>query len=361
MRKLLISATVLMLLALTGAAFADLNWSFDSRIRPRMDIRDRGEYGNKTTDGYYYYRARLNLHGDIGEGWFGHVQLGTNGFAYWTGKFGDPTGNSKPSSSSVDGASRGPVDFMQIYFGRKTKEFGFWGGLFPLNSLANPLLDLHYYSDIMIDVPFLLYSNMGAHGFAGYVAVGKSKLDLALLVDDNRGVLVEDPDGNEVSNTHDQYSLMIDAPIKAGKVTIQPVVIITAADAGMDAPVTFGANLTSPKVGQFVFSGSGGMSMQRAGGDDREYDAVYFRAKAVGSFGPGKMTAWVDVAKKRNDPFDVERKFFYIWIDYAIPVYSGEMGSVSIKPTWRHIKREQDGSLDETREKIELTIDFKFN
>lgn len=362
MRKLLIAVTAILLIAMAGSTMAEVVWTGDARIRPRMDIRDRGDYGNTTTDGYYYYRARLNVKGNIGDGWFGHVQLGTNGFAYWTGKFGDPSasGNSKPSSSSVDGASRGPVDFMLIYFGRKTTEFGYWGGLIPLNGLSNPLLDVHYYSNVMVDVPYFLYSNNGAHGFAGFVAVGDHKLNATLIVDDNEGIKTEDPDGNLISKTHDQYSMMFDALLKAGKATIQPVVIVTAADAGMDAPMTFGANLTSPKVGQFTFYATAAMSMQRAGGDAAEYDAMYFRGKAVGSVGPGKLTAWVDVANKKFDAVDIERKYLYWWLDFAIPVYSSDQGSVSIKPTWRHIKREQDGSLDETREKIELTIDFKF-
>ena len=360
MRKLIIAVAAMLLVAMAGSTMADVTWSGDARLRPRLDIRDRGEFGNKTTDGYYYYRARLNLRGDIGDGWFGHVQLGTNGFAYWTGKFGDPTGGSKPSSSSVDGASRGPVDFMLLYFGRKTKEFGYWGGLIPLDGLSNPVLDVHYYPSIMIDVPYFLYSNNGAHGFAGFVAFGDHKLNATLLVDNNDGILTEDPDGDVVSSTHDQYSVMLDAPLKAGKATIQPVVILTAADAGMDAPITFGANLTSPKVGQFTFYATAAMSMQRAGGEANEYDAMYFRGKTVGTVGPGKLTAWVDVANVKNDASDVERKFFYIWLDYAINIYKSDQGSVDIKPTWRHIKREQDGSLDETREKIELTIDFKF-
>ena len=79
----------------------------------------------------------MNFKADIGEGWFGHVQLGSAGFGYWTGKFGDPSASfqAKPSSSSVEGANRGDVDFMLIYFGRKTKEFGYMGGLIPVNGL----------------------------------------------------------------------------------------------------------------------------------------------------------------------------------------------------------------------------------
>lgn len=361
MRRLLIAVTAILLVAMVGSAMAEVTWSGDARIRPRLDIRDYGDIKDKTTDGYYYYRARLNLRGDIGEGWFGQVQLGTNGFAYWTGKFGDPgaSGNSKPSGSSVDGASRGPVDFMLIYFGRKTKEFGYWGGLIPVNGLANPLLDVHYYPLQMIDVPFFLYSNNGAHGFAGFVTFGQHKLNATLLVDDNDGILSEDPTGNTVASTHDQYSLMLDAPLKVGKATVQPVVILTAADAGRDAPKTFGANLTSPKVGQFTFNATAAASLQQSGGRDREYEAMYFRGKVSGMAGPGKLTAWVDVANLEYDN-SIERKYFYLWLDYAITVYKSDQGSVSIKPTWRHIKREQDGVLDETREKIELTIDFKF-
>lgn len=363
MKKFLTALTLLLIIALAGSISAEIKLTGDARLRPRLDIKDNGEYGNKTTDGYYYYRARLNLKSSLGDGWFGHVQLGTNGFAYWTGKFGDPSASdaSKPSSSSVDGASRGTVDFMLIYFGRKTDKFGYWGGLIPVDGLNNPLLDVHYYSDKMIDVPFFEYSNNGAHGFGGYIGFNNgTKVNATILVDNNEGIKTEDSDGETISNTHDQYSVILDVPLKLGEAIVQPVLIATMADRGMDAPLTYGVNLTSPKVGQFKFSGTLAMSTQSAGGDAAEYDVWFVRAKADGKIGSGTLTAWVDLASKDFDKIDVTHDFTYWWLAYTIPVYKSDNGSVSIKPTWRHVAEEVDGSKDYTRDKFELTIDLKF-
>lgn len=375
MKRFFTAVLALLMLSMAGSISAEIKFSGDARLRPRMDIRDNTSFGTdaetntKTTDGYYLYRARFNIKGDIGDGWFGHVQLGTSGFAYWTGKFGDPSYSSphKPSSSSVEGANRGSVDFMLIYFGRKTDKFGYWGGLIPVNGLSNPLLDVHFYPSIMIDVPYFLYSNNGAHGFAGYIGFEKTKLNLTLLADNNYGKKVETTvdstagtDFSTEAATHDQYTLMVDMPLKLGEATVQPVAMFTVADRGMDAPMTFGANLTSPKFGQFTLYGTAAMSMQRAGGAANEYDALYFRAKAVGKVGKGTFHGWVDIAERKFDESGYKEKFFYFWLDYQIPVYKSDVGSVSIKPTWRYIQKKVDDVLDNKRHKIELTIDFKF-
>lgn len=358
MKKFLTALTLFLTLAMAGSLSAQVKLTGDARLRPRMDIKDNGEYGNKTTDGYYYYRARLNIKSTLGEGWFGHVQLGSNGVAYWTNKFGE---GSTPSGSSVAGAGRGSVDFMLIYFGRKTEKFGYWGGLIPIDGINNPLYDVHYYSNKMVDVPFFIFSNNGAHGFSGYVGLNNgTKINASIIVDNNEGIKTEDPDGNLVSATHDQYSLIFDVPLKLGEGSIHPMVMATIADRGMDAPITYGVNVKAPKVGKFTFSGALAMSMQRAGGDDAEYDVWFVRGKAAGKVGSGTLTAWVDLASKKFDKIDYEQKFTYWWLSYTIPVFSSDNGSVSIKPTWRHLAEKVDDVKDYSREKIELTIDFKF-
>lgn len=361
---------------MAGSVFAQLSITGDARVRPRLDIRetvttDDIETTTKRNDGYYYYRARLNFKGDIGEGWFGHVQLGTNGLAYWTGKFGE--GDVPSSSVSVDGAGRGNVNFMLIYFGRKTKKFGYMGGLIPVNGLANPILDLHYYSHKMIDVPFFFYSNNGAHGFSGYIGFENgSKLNATLLVDDNVYKTETEVDSLEIGGTYsteddlkDKYTLLLDAPLKFSDFTFQPMVFLTAVTRdAVEAPLTVGANLTTPKVGKFTFTGSFGYSSQTKE-NTAEYNAWYTRLKAVGGLGKGKLTAWVDLANKEFDADNAKNKFLYIWLDYKIPVYKSDKGAVSIKPTWRHIsEKREDGNGSEyysfTRNKYEVTIDFNF-
>lgn len=255
---------------------------------------------------------------------------------------------------------------MLIYFGRKTDNFGYWGGLMPLNGLTNPLLDLHYYSHVMIDVPYFLWSNNGGHGFGGFLKLSdNATLNMNLIVDNNDGIKVEATNGDDSIDVKDQYTFMVDAPIKAGDFTVQPVLFFTViAQDSTEKPMTYGANITSPKVGDWTFYGTYGMSSQSEAGT-AEYDAWFARFKGVGKLGKGTMTAWVDFANKEFDATKEKRKFTYFWIDYSIPVYKSDKGSLSVKPTWRHIaeKREDvDGNdtYDYTREKIELTIDYIF-
>ncbi len=369
MRKFFTLLTILLVIANASTLVAEVKISGDAKIRPRLDIKDNGEFGNKTSNGYYYYLARLNLKSDIGEGWFGHIQLGSNGYGYFTGKFGDPieSGASIPSSSSVDGASRGPVDFMLVYFGRHTKKLGYMGGLMPVNGITNPMFDLHYYSDKMVDVPYYLYSNNGAYGFSGYVGFENGgKINASIFVDNNDGVRTENRSGVITEDIIDQYTLMLDAPLIISDFTVQPVLLFTAVvQDSTEAPITYGLNISTPKIVLFNFYGSFGISSQKEEGTS-EYKAWYIRTKAVGKIGTGTFTAWYDIAKKtfelpvRNTVHD----FGYMWLSYTIPVYKSDNGSISIKPTWRHIteKVEVDGidTKDFVRNKFEVAIDFKF-
>ncbi|MBL7026749.1 MAG: hypothetical protein ISR87_15000, partial [Candidatus Marinimicrobia bacterium] len=107
MSKFLVT-TIVALLTLT-AAFADITFSGDARVRPRLDVTDQGDYGNNSSDFYYLYWARLNVLAKIGDGYFFKTQLAHNGAGSFVGKFGTGT---LPSSASISSGGRGTVDFM---------------------------------------------------------------------------------------------------------------------------------------------------------------------------------------------------------------------------------------------------------
>lgn len=356
MKKLLL---LLLVMGLTTTLFAQVTLSGDARVRPRMDIKDSGKYGGKTQDAYYFYRARLNLAAKVGNGWFFKTQLGTNGVAWWTGKFG--TGDT-PSSSSVPGAGRGALSFMQLYFGVARDNWGVHAGLIPLNSLKNPMLDLHYYPGKMLDIPFLIFSNMAAHGFASYFKVGPGKINATLLVDNNEGQYVEDIDGNEVSSLKDQYTLMLDFAMKVAGMGIQPVFMYTKANEDEAAPMTFGANFTGPKLAGFTPSVNAGYSMEDAA-LLMNYTAWFLRLKVAGKVGPGAVSAWFDMAQKTDTATgldDVVHDFKYLWVSYKITLHKGDYGQVTVAPTWRTYMENIDGAKEYTRHKIELTTEIKF-
>lgn len=358
-------------MSIAGTLSAEIKISGDVRVRPRLDIKDNGIFGDKTINSYYYYLARLNFKSDIGEGWFGHIQLGTNGNGYFSGMFSDPTqpGASKPTDEvSIDGATRGSVDFMLVCFGRKTKRFGYMGGLMPVDGIKNPMFDLHYYSDKMIDLPYYIFSNNGAYGFSGYIGFENGgKFNVSIYVDDNNGIRTEDSSGVLTENIIDQYTFMLDAPLKFSDFTIQPVLFITTISQqdSTEAPVTYGINVTTPKVGQFTFSSSLSMSSQDEKGTD-EYNAWYLRTKAVGKLGKGTLAVWYDIANKTFELAggDKVHDFSHVWLSYTIPVFKSDKGAVSIKPTWRYMAEKVEvagvDTKDFVRNKFEVAIDFKF-
>ena len=142
---------------------ADINISGDARIRPRLDIIDSKD-GTSTSDLYYLYRARLNISADISNGWFFESKIGTNDVSGLVkmGVDGDYTaGQGNPNSA------RPQVDFLNLYYGFKKDNFGFWGGAIPIKH--NSALDIHFYPDKMVDIPWLLLNNGSTTGFAGYI------------------------------------------------------------------------------------------------------------------------------------------------------------------------------------------------
>ena len=124
MRKLF--TTTMLFIILITSAYADITWTGDARVRPRLDIIDLGSYGNQTDNIYYFYRARLNMKADIGDGYFFKTTLSYNGAANFA-KFG--TGTTPVSSVSLASAGRSPLSFMEVYFGQQNQTFGWAAGI----------------------------------------------------------------------------------------------------------------------------------------------------------------------------------------------------------------------------------------
>jgi hypothetical protein len=62
-----------------SVSYAEITLSGDARLRPRFDLKDNGEFGTKSEDFYYYYRARLMIKADIGNGYYFNTRLGHDG------------------------------------------------------------------------------------------------------------------------------------------------------------------------------------------------------------------------------------------------------------------------------------------
>jgi len=376
MKKTFSTILVLMLLIVASDLFAQLKISGDARFRPRLDIDDKTEAGgNVSNDVYVMYRMRLNFNWNLGDGYFLQSQLGHNGisgYGIW-GKGLSPDVQGTYGADLAESSKRMSVDFMLLNGGYASDNFGYKMGLFDVGSLNNTIYDVHYYVAKMIDVPFLIFNNDGLVGASAYYKAGPGKVTLSAYYDNAFGKSVEDADGNEVSNQNDQYTFYADYNLKLAEWSVQPMVMMTVADSAA-APMTFGANITSPKLvgdlalGLTAIYSSNSVKQAETNYVDfsnvgNEYTAWKVRAKVAGKLAGGNLVAFVELGN-REDTFDdaTTRKndFLFTWLAYEMTVYKGEAGSFSISPTWRHSVADVEDVNVQTREKLEVNFDFKF-
>ena len=353
MRKLF-TTTILLIIIMTGA-YADITMTGDARVRPRLDIVDLGSYGNRTDDIYYFYRARLDIAADIGDGYYFKTKLGYNGAANFA-KLGTGT---LPTGISLSSAGRSTVSFMEVYFGHQSETYGWAAGIIPVPH--NPLLDMHFYPGKMGNIPWLLYNNASASGFDFNYMLAGGKFDLKLLVDNNDGVKISsEGDVIDSLSTTDQYSLDASYSVSLGGIDVTPQFLMTIADEGDPAPMTYGAGLALPKVAGFGVSAYFGMTNQNAE-NTAAYSGWITRAKLVGQLGPGALTAWYDIAAYTPDDDNLEpTNTSFMWISYTYTLHKSDKGGVTLSPTYRLYTQKTEGSLDYARTNIELTTQITF-
>jgi hypothetical protein len=349
------TSLIILTIVITGT-YADITMSGDARVRPRLDIVDQGSYDNRTDNIYYFYRARLNVAADIGAGYFFKTKLGYNGAANFA-KFG--TGTTPVASVSLASAGRSTLSFIEVYFGHQSKSYGWAAGIIPV--LHNPLLDIHFYPGKMANIPWLLYNNASASGFDFNYMLAGGKFDLKMLVDNNDGVTVSsEGDILDSLTTTDQYSLDASYSKAFCGIKVIPQFLMTVADAGDPAPVSYGAGLALPKIAGFGASAYFGMTSQNADDTDA-YTGWIARAKLVRKLGTGALTAWYDMAMYTPDADGMEpTKTSFMWICYTYTLHKSNKGAVTLAPTYRLYTQKTEGSLDYSRTNIELTTQITF-
>jgi hypothetical protein len=373
---------------IVSSVYAEITLSGDARLRPRFDVKDNGEYGTKSEDFYYYYRARLMIEANIGDGYYFNTRLGHNAATYWIGKFGTGTA---PNSLSNPSAGRGSVDFMELYFGHKGKKFGWSGGIIPVPH--NPMLDIHFYPNIILDKAWDTYNNNAAHGFDFNYKLAGNTLDIKVLVDNNDGskvvdenfvaqsdtsiVYIIDQDSGSIrldttitmttssaSTSRDQYTVYLSYPVSFFGFKMSPQLLLTLADEGRPAPITYGAEFALPRVAGFKLSSSAALTSQAVSDSLTgvlAYSGWIARVKMVGKLGPGTLVAWYDQALTSPDVTDaVDSKFSFLWLSYTYTLHKSDWGVMVFAPTYRLYTHKIEGSRDYTRAKIELTTQITF-
>ena len=332
-------------LLIVSLNFAAIEFSGDARFRPRLDVKEYGAASsqNHTSDLYYLYRARINMKADIGDGWFFKSKLGTNSVAGMTkmSTGGDNNGPGIPNSH------RPMVSFLELYYGYAKEDCGFWVGAFPLK--YTPALDLHFYSDKLVDIPFVLYNNSSINGFAGYQVIKDKKVNWFLSVDLNNTNSEENFLTGVETTEKDMYTLGLNSSFDVLNLTLTPNILLAIGDG--DLPTTYGLDIGLPELSDISSSISYHMT---------NYDATdgdHFRVKMTKPVGKGSMKFFYDIANMEDESMS------YVWLSYTHTCYKGEAGTVTISPTYRY----QDGGYvsgifdeDYNRTKFEITTEIKF-
>ena len=373
---------IIICLTVFSFIMADVHISGDARVRPRYDIIEYGD-GSSTSDLYYLYRGRINVKADIGDGWFFKTQLGTNSVAGMT-----KMGALNEEESYTFNPS---VSFMELYFGYKNEKCGFWAGAFPLK--YNPGLDLHFYADKLVDIPFVLFSNGSVGGFAGYHTILNHQLNWFLSVDSNVTNQTIN-DNNETTDLKDSYTLGFNTDIPMGPLSFSPRFMMSMGEDNNVLPTTFGADMNLPKVAGFSLTASYYVSTYGNPGTDawlsyqdstdtflsdemNDYQVDHLRFLISRPVGSGKLKLFYDISSKKynyiecyeydgecmeydNSTIDViTDKLSFLWLSYTYTCYKGDIGNVTISPTFR-LQNGAIGNDAYSRAKFEITTQINF-
>lgn len=378
---------LVMVLPILALVFASIEISGDARVRPRVDVKDWGVYVNedensKTTDLYFLYRARLDLKADIGNGWFFNTKLGTNAPAYWTGKFGD---GDTPHETSLSSSGRGSISFMELYYGYKGETAGVWGGVIPLAGHAG--LDLHFYPEKVVDIPWLIYNNNATTGFAGYHKIFKRNLNWFVSIDNNVVNLEENTTSSDIPKNNDAVSIGIDYAYTYFGIDITSFLVKSFGSKDEASPITYGEHYSFPKFAGFSLGGTWAWTQNTVekiktvddfnGADSlyynsEPYEGNIFRFKLSKNIGPGSFLLWYDISNiswtgssksSNDDSFTLEQSgdfdYTYLWAHYKYVLHKSDFGEISIKPTVR-IDTKNSANDDYSRTKFEITTEIKF-
>ena len=358
---------ILLTLLTVGVAFSAIDISGHARVRPRYDVLDWDPYddGNgvqSKMDIYYWYRVRLDFKADIGDNWFFKTSLGHNGPDYFIGKFSSApygTGGMAYTKYSMENSYRATVDWMEVYFGHSGEKAGFQMGVIPIPH--NVMLDIHFYPNMPIDLPWLIWNNSSTGGFSVYHNVFGEKLNTYLTVDKNRTEYSEPADSGNPEYNYDTYSLGLDYSFNLGGHKIQPVFWKTLAPENISAPMTGGVNFSAPKIFGLNLSVSGAFTSQSVENENTEtysYSGWIFRPTAKGKIGPGTFVIWYDMAQLKYD--DKTEDYGYLWAHYKWVAHKSDLGEFSVKPTLRITTIDIPEVKSYQRTTFEITTEIRF-
>jgi len=360
------TSVVFLCILIVNTLSASISFSGSARVRPRYDLKIYQESNGDITqsgDLYFQYEAKLNIKADMGGGYFFNGQIAHNSLANWS-QMGD--GKDLPSTSS-DGSAQAPsIAFNEISIGYRGEKTGYRLGR--ISYAHNTLLDIHYYPTKLLDIPFFIYNNNAFTGAELTYNAGKHQLKAAFSVDEDRqeyehcildglDSIAHDPSG---------YTAIAETALRFDRITLNPGILYSF---GKEISNPFTAGLRA----QYVYKGltlktEFAFSRSDQAADLYRYNGIILRAEAKQKLGIGTLRFMYDHASMKYTKYNgvdygtpQAGIFHYTWLEYTIPVYKSDQGSVTLRPVWRHCFQNLDisGQIYK-RHKIELFIQYDF-
>ncbi|MFA6618138.1 MAG: hypothetical protein WCT23_03610 [Candidatus Neomarinimicrobiota bacterium] len=357
--------TFIILVLVSNALFASITFSGSARLRPRYDliINKTGDQSTHSGDIYFQYRAKLNIHGSLGDNFYFKGQISHNSPANWS-KMGD--GSDLPSASSDASGQSPSIAFTEINLGYKGEKWAYKLGRFSYGH--NTLLDIHYYPTKLVDIPFFIFNNNAITGAELSYNFNKHYLKAALSIDENHINYQNFIDAEVDSVVYDQEGItaMFNAGLKFDNIKINPSFLISGGKS-MSNPITAGV------VAQYAPSGlllkaEAAYSVSDHAKDLYAYNGMILRTEVRKKIGMGTLRLMYDHSRMSYSRFNGQNYatsqsgiYHYTWLEYTMPLFKSEFGSVVLRPVWRcYYSRMEATDKEYTRHKIELFLQYTF-
>lgn len=358
--------TVLAVFLIGNMLYASITFSGSARIRPRYDLKIYKTGTDETTykgDMYFQYRAKLNIKGNLDNGYFFKGQISHNSPANWS-KMGD--GSDLPSTSAAGSGQAPSIAFTELCLGYQGDKWGYKLGRFAF--AHNTALDIHYYPTKALDIPFFIFNNNAITGGELSYKLGKSKLRAAVSWDENNLNYQNyiDLEGDSVVYDQNGFTGILDANVPLGKISVAPTFLYSAGKK-MSNPFTGGVKAQYKNKG-LLLKAEFAYTTSDYAADDYRYDGIILRAEARQKIGFGTLRFMYDYSNMNytkwagaDDASGLYGVYHYTWLEYTMPLYKSDMGSIVARPVWRRYYSdvEADGQVY-IRNKIELFFQYTF-
>jgi hypothetical protein len=364
MKRVLLTALIVMLIS--SMAFASIRFSGTARLRPRYDlIINKTDADNSTYSGdvYFQYRAKLNINGTLGGGFYFKGQISHNSPANWS-KMGD--GTDLPSTSSVGSGQAPSVAFTELNMGYKGEKWAYKLGRFEF--AHNTLLDIHYYPTKLLDIPFFIFNNNAITGAEVTYNMDKNYIKAAVSLDENHVNYQNfiDLEGDSVVFDQEGITGILDAGFKMKNFTISPSVLYSQGKT-MSNPLTGGLRVQFAPEG-LLLKAEAGYSTSNHAEDLYAYNGVIIRAEVRKKIGFGTLRFMYDYSNMSYSKFNgvdyaINQAgiYHYTWLEYTMPLFKSEFGSVVARPVWRRYASHMEATgKDYIRHKIEIFFQYAF-